>query len=202
MSQYGAASDAFAVGRPGTAGVHTPIIANEVEDLCDEAYVPDCLGPRLALLEDRNDRARGEAPVSVKVDELMARQVVTARPHQTVEHVRGMLERNQIHAVPVVDDEGVPIGIVSLSDLLGKPRDGAPVSQLMTDKVYTVPQYEDVAIAARVMRNHEIHRVIVTHEKKVVGILSAFDLLQLVEGHRFVMKQPPTPRKRGSGGRA
>ena len=139
--------------------------------------------------------------MSVKVDELMARQVVTARPHHTVEHVRRMLERNRIHAVPVVDDEGVPVGIVSQSDLFGDLKDASPIRQVMTEKVYTVPQYEDVAIAARVMRNHEIHRVVVTHEKAVVGILSAFDLLKLVEGKRFVMKQPPTPRKRGGGGR-
>ena len=41
------------------------------------------------------------------------------------------------------------------------------------------------------MRNHRIHHVVVTHEKKVVGILSAFDLLKLVEDHRFVMKSAP-----------
>ena len=46
------------------------------------------------------------------------------------------------------------------------------------------------------MRNHKIHRVVVTHEKQVVGILSAFDLLKLVEGHRFVAKTAPTSSKR------
>ena len=40
---------------------------------------------------------------------------------------------------------------------------------------------------------------LVTHEQRVVGLLSAFDLLKLVEDHRFAMKNPPTPRKRGSG---
>ena len=38
-------------------------------------------------------------------------------------------------------------------------------------------------------------RVVVTDERKVVGILSAFDLLKLVEDHRFQMKQAPTPGK-------
>ena len=61
----------------------------------------------------------------------------------------------------------------------------------------TVPQYGDPSLAARIMRNHKIHHVIVTHEQKVVGIISSFDLLKLVEDHRYVMKNPPTPKKRG-----
>jgi hypothetical protein len=37
---------------------------------------------------------------------------------------------------------------------------------------------------------------VVTHEKKVVGILSSFDLLKLVEEHRWVPKNPPSPKQR------
>jgi signal-transduction protein with cAMP-binding, CBS, and nucleotidyltransferase domain len=66
----------------------------------------------------------------------------------------------------------------------------------MTEKVYTVPRYDDVSSAARVMRNHKIHHVVVTHEQQVVGILSSFDLLKLVEDHRFVPKNAPTGSKR------
>lgn len=135
--------------------------------------------------------------MSVKVNELMADKLVTAQPHQTVQHVRRLLERNRIHAVPVVDPQGKLLGIVSTTDLLAGAKDAAPVSQVMTERVITVPLYEDVHIAARVMRNNQIHRVVVTHEQKVVGILSSFDLLKLVEDHRFVMKNPPTRKRRG-----
>jgi CBS domain-containing protein len=65
-----------------------------------------------------------------------------------------------------------------------------------------VPKYDDVSIAARVMRNHRIHHVVVTHEQAVVGVLSAFDLLKLVEGHRYVAKNPPTPSRRKVAKRA
>jgi len=134
--------------------------------------------------------------MNVKVDELMTASVVTAEPHQSIEHVRQMLENNSISAVPVVDTSKHPVGIVSLTDLAHDLKAGAPISSIMTEKVYTVPQYEDVSIAARVMRNHGIHRVVVTHEQRVVGMLSAFDLLKLVEGHRFVAKNAPTPSRR------
>jgi CBS domain-containing protein len=61
----------------------------------------------------------------------------------------------------------------------------------MSENVHKLPAYNNVDVAARVMRKHKIHHVVVTHEKKVVGILSTFDLLKLVEDHRFVMKSAP-----------
>ncbi|MDH3418482.1 MAG: CBS domain-containing protein [Gammaproteobacteria bacterium] len=134
--------------------------------------------------------------MNVKVSELMTGSVVTAQPHHTVEHVRKLLEKNKVGAVPVVDSENSPVGVISSTDLVRDLKPGASISNLMTEKVYTVPQYDDVSTAARVMRNHKIHRVIVTHEQKVVGMLSAFDLLKLVEGHRFVAKNPPTKSTR------
>jgi len=106
------------------------------------------------------------------------------------------MKKNKVSAVPIVSTEGEPLGIVSSTDLLPELNDSSAVGKLMTQKVYTVPKYEDVSIAARVMRNHHIHRVVVTHEKKVVGILSAFDLLKLVEEHRYVEKNAPTVSKR------
>lgn len=134
--------------------------------------------------------------MNVKVSELMTQSVVTAEPHQSIEHVRQMLETNGITAVPVVDSEHHPVGVISSTDLAQDLKGGAQISSIMTEKVYTVPQYDDVSIAARVMRNHKIHRVVVTHEQKVVGMLSAFDLLKLVEDHRFVAKNAPQRSKR------
>lgn len=139
--------------------------------------------------------------MNVKVHELMTVSVVTTEPHATIERVRGMMERNKVGAIPVVDSDDVPVGIISLSDLTSEVRPGSPVSGLMTEKVFTVAQYDDVSIAARVMRNHKIHRVVVTHEGKVVGMLSAFDLLKLVESHRFVAKNAPTESKRRGASR-
>ncbi len=54
--------------------------------------------------------------MNVKVKDLMQEQVVTAQRHHTVEHVRGLLERNRIHAVPVV-------GVLSAFDLLALVED-------------------------------------------------------------------------------
>ncbi len=51
----------------------------------------------------------------------------------------------------------------------------------MTEGVYKLPAYNNVDVAAKVMRKNRIHHVVVTHEQEVVGIVSSFDLLKLVE---------------------
>lgn len=134
--------------------------------------------------------------MNVKVHELMTESVVTTTAHKSIDHVRSMIERHHVSSIPVVDAEDQPIGIVSATDLVAHLKDDAHVKTIMTEKVYTIPKYDDVSIAARIMRNHKIHHLVVTHEQKVVGILSTFDLLKLVEGHRFVAKNAPTESKR------
>ena len=130
--------------------------------------------------------------MNTKVHDLMVPSVVILQPHHTVDRARRLMDTNHIHAIPVVNSEGGVVGIVSSADLVPELKGGAPVSTIMTEKVYTVPQYDDVHIVARIMRNHHIHHVVVTHEQKVVGMISSFDLLKLVEEHRFMMKNPPS----------
>ena len=86
--------------------------------------------------------------------------------------------------------------VVRGKDLVEDLKDSTPISQVMTKEVITIPQYNDVHLAARLMLNHRVHHVVVTHEKKVVGFLSSFDLLSLVEEHRFVMKGAPQKARR------
>ena len=140
--------------------------------------------------------------MSVKIQDLMSSNVITAQPHQTVGQLKEKMTKRHLNTIPVVSRENVPIGVVSASDLLAADKEGTPVSSIMTEKVYTIPEYEEVSVAARMMRNHKIHHLIVTQEQQVVGVVSSFDLLKLVEGHRFVMKNPPTPKGKGRGKRA
>lgn len=126
----------------------------------------------------------------------MVKSVVTTLPHKTVGHAQSIMAKNRIKSIPVVDSNMELEGIVTSADMLKDHSENTPLSQVMVKKVYTVPMYADVHIAARMMRNHKINHLIVTDEQKVVGILSAHDLLRLVEDHRFVMKNPPTPSKK------
>ena len=134
--------------------------------------------------------------MTVKIADLMSKRVLTAQPHHTVSHVRSLMEKNSIHSVPIVGPDVEPLGIITTTDLAKRLKDTTPVSRVMTRDVTVVPAYNDVSMAARIMRKHKIHHVIVTHEKKVVGIISSFDLLKLVEGHRYVEKNAPTAPKK------
>lgn len=139
---------------------------------------------------------------NVKIDDLMAKRVITVEPHHSVDHVRSIFSKNKIGAVPVVGPEGEAVGMVTATDLVADLEGGSPIKKLMGEKVYTVPAYNDASVAARIMRKRKIHHVVVTHEKKVVGIISSFDLLKLVEDHRFSMKAAPSKSKKGGARKA
>jgi acetoin utilization protein AcuB len=136
--------------------------------------------------------------MNVKVKDLMVKSVITTMPHKTVGHAQSIMAKNKIKSVPVVDNEMNVKGIITATDMLKDISENTPLSHVMTTRVYTIPAYSDVTIAARMMRNHNINHLIVSDEKKIVGVLSAHDLLKLVEDHRFVMKNPPTPSKKKS----
>ena len=139
----------------------------------------------------------------VKVADLMQAPVMTTTPSQTVGRVRKVMTEKHVSCMPVVDPGGMPLGIVTSTDLLAPGSDARPVSQVMTRSVYSVPPYAEIALAAQTMRRHHVHHVVVVDEKKVVGILSSFDVLRIVEDRSFTPKQPPTRPKhrRLSGGR-
>ena len=142
-----------------------------------------------------SQRKHKKPSLNIKIADLMAKRVISAQPHQSVDHARAMMERNRIHALPVAGPNGEAVGIVSTADLARRLKGETPLKRIMTERVYCVPAYNDVSVAARIMRKHKIHHVVVTHEKSVIGIISSFDLLKLVEAHRFTMKNAPAPRK-------
>jgi CBS domain-containing protein len=61
-----------------------------------------------------------------------------------------------------------------------QPSSAWSVRDIMTPKLFSVPEEAPVVTAARMMLDAHIHRVLVTRDHKVVGILTAFDLLELL----------------------
>ena len=130
------------------------------------------------------------------VDDVMVEGVVMISPDQTIGDARSLMRERGVHALPVSDEAGHPVGMLTSNDMLEDVPDDTLVARIVDSKVYSVPRYDGVHIAARIMRNHKIHHLVVTDEQKIVGIVSSFDLLKLVEDHRFTMKNPPAPSKR------
>jgi CBS domain-containing protein len=143
----------------------------------------------------RNPKAKTHI-MNIKIADLMVRNVVTTLPHKSIGHVKEIMKKNRISAVPIVNSENLPVGIVTSNDFRKNLSDGTPVSSILPPHVYQVPAYNDISVAAKVMRKHHIHHLLVTHEKELVGIITSFDLLRLIDEHRFTMKNPPRSKSR------
>lgn len=129
--------------------------------------------------------------MNVTIDRLMAQGVVVAQPSHTVTYVRRQMKTLDIHAVPVADADGTPIGVVRSRDLLDISDPETPVEQVMDRELVTVDRTCEVSAAAALMRRRRQRQVIVTDDGKIVGIVSAFDFLELLEGYRFQETEAP-----------
>ena len=121
--------------------------------------------------------------MTVKVENLMTHHVVTVEPHHTVSHVQKIFKNNRFNILPVVSC-GKVIGVVAPSDLLGANAK-SPISSYMSTDLITIPPYSNVDVAAKLMKKNKIHHLVVTLEKELMGVLSSFDLLDLIDEHKF-----------------
>jgi CBS domain-containing protein len=61
---------------------------------------------------------------------------------------------------------------------------GLPVRDIMTPTVFTVPENTPVSRLAKTMISGRIHRLLVTRRGRIVGIVTALDLLKLLVGRK------------------
>nr|WP_245990804.1 CBS domain-containing protein [Streptomyces spongiicola] len=138
------------------------------------------------------------APYSV--EDVMTSTVVAVAPHARFKEVVAAMGRWRVSAVPVVDDGGRVVGVVSEADLLRREElrgaDPAPVDQqrpgsaagdrvlragdLMTAPPITVRAAATLPHAARLMARHRVKRLPVVDGRGVLrGVVSRADLLKV-----------------------
>jgi CBS domain-containing protein len=127
----------------------------------------------------------------------MTSPVVTVRPDLPVKDTARLLLRHSISAVPVVDESGRLVGIVSELDLLlgdvpadpvahAMPVEPDPVApprvvrDVMTRDVLALAEDTDAADVARLMRESSLKSIPVLRGDAVVGIVSRRDLLRSI----------------------
>ena len=75
----------------------------------------------VGVITDRDIACRtvavGLNPLNMTVGEVMSTPVITANVNDAVEDCCYLMEQNQIRRIPVVDDNGSCVGIVSLADI-------------------------------------------------------------------------------------
>ncbi len=113
--------------------------------------------------------------MAVQAGEIMTAPVVTAQPETSVHDVARLLRRHGISAVPVVDEAGGVVGLVSEYDLLAKR--GATARDVMTTAVISVTETTSVDDVRHLLVERRIRRVPVLSGGELVGIISRADVV-------------------------
>ena len=154
----------------------------------------------------------------MKASDVMVTAVIAVKPNNNVQDVAELLLINRISAVPVADDAGKLVGMVSEGDLLRRIEAGTgherswwlqllmgreilaaeflkehsrKVADVMTRDVISAEPDTPVADIATLLERHRIKRVPIVRNGKVVGIVSRANLIQALATFR---KKAPLPQ--------
>lgn len=105
----------------------------------------------------------------------MTQDVVSVEIPGNRDDVLKILKRTGISGVPVIKDEQI-VGIITRKDLLRKP-DETQLGLLMTPDPVTISSEATIGDAARLMVDHDVRRLPVVEDRRLVGLLSVSDLI-------------------------
>jgi len=166
----------------------------------DEWYAPAVESRVLAGRLGLEDVIRGmveenpEALDDVPVSEVMTTRVVTASPDDFVSSIWEKMVEHKYTGLPVVDEKGRLVGVITQYDLLsegarvaleasGGPRRGPRVRELMTRSVEYLYPWDSVFKAARLMLDRGYGRIPVVDKeptRRLVGIIDREDIVRLM----------------------
>jgi CBS domain-containing protein len=159
------------------------------------------------------------------VKDLMKEDVVSVGAETPLSEVAALFQQRCISGAPVVDEEGVVLGVISQTDLMlarrtepqlaaryhvePEPLDGelsvtateverATAESVMTPGAIAVDEKTSVSAVAEAMIERHIHRMLVTRDGKLAGIVTTMDLLRALVGKTLprkpAAKKPPERR--------
>src|SRR5262249_20336853 len=108
--------------------------------------------------------------------EIMTRDVLTVHPDTPTEELARLLAFHNVSGMPVLDEPGAMIGIVSEADVLGKQ--GATVGEIMTPDVVAVTASTPIEQIAALMAQRKIKRVPVVIDGVLAGMVSRADIVR------------------------
>lgn len=124
----------------------------------------------------------------------MSSTVLTVHSKQEFMPICRLFFEMGIHHLPVVDEQDQLIGILSASDVLKAfsyrltqlpsteeevINEAFAISELMTPApIYVISPEESTRQVARLFIEHKIHALPVVEDKKVIGIVTATDVLK------------------------
>ena len=146
--------------------------------------------------------AKERVASKVSVSDVMTKRVVTVKKDADLYEAANLLSENKVSGLPVVDDRGYVIGIISEADLLSmagmkrghtfkdrlrhilgeplpKPKARDRIGDIMTAPAITTKPDADIKEAARVLEKRRIKRLpVVNDEGRLIGIISRADIVK------------------------
>jgi CBS domain-containing protein len=118
------------------------------------------------------------------IADIMTKSVISVDASITVNEAAKMMEDAKVGAV-IVMENNLPVGIVTDRDFSVKVVAHAyqitePVKQIMSSPLFSINSDESVRIAADLMHDKAIRKLPVIDEGKVVGIVTATDIVNLL----------------------
>jgi CBS-domain-containing membrane protein len=136
-------------------------------------------------------------PLSLAADtaaDLMAPDPPALSSDATLHEVLAALIDHNVNVAPVVGDHGEPVGVLGLTDLLIHVRASVPdaaggarvapatAADLMTPTVFAVDAHTPAADVVADMVRSRVHHLFVTDAAgKIVGVVSACDVLRRLQ---------------------
>jgi CBS domain-containing protein len=118
----------------------------------------------------------------MKVKDVMTPKVECVRPEATVQEAAIKMKSHDVGPIPVCEGDRL-LGILTDRDIVvravAEGRDGGTtrVQDIMTRDIVTAGADDDVKDVARLMKQHQVRRIVVVdRDKKLVGIVSMKDL--------------------------
>lgn len=110
---------------------------------------------------------------------------ITIGPDEPLQNAEDMMSRFRISGIPVVDNSGILVGIVTNRDLRFETNYQQPVSKVMTagrDKLVTVPVGTTLEDAQYYLHKHRIEKVLVVDEGyHLCGLITVKDIQKKIE---------------------
>lgn len=186
---------------PRMAARYLQVLGAFVRLLADQAVVAEIQGaPDAAALAALPLLRRVELPEQIAVGDMMSERPRTTSADSPLRDAALVMVRSGIGALPVLDSEGLLVGMLSdrelMRDLVSNYLQGNPghhpnpgrsaaqrtVRDVMTRQVLCVSPEQPLAEVASLMINKDVDRVPVVREGRLVGFLTRSDIVRKLIG--------------------
>ncbi len=132
----------------------------------------------------------------MRVTEVLQTSLRTIRGTELVGEAVALLAESHVSGLPVIDEHGRLVGVISNSDILEKLAESqepevreavfeqTQVRDIMTPRPQTIHPDASVRDAAQRMLYLEVHRLFVEQEGRLVGVVSTTDLVRALAATR------------------